>query len=157
MNYYYCHDDERCRKWKVKRHHIALSTAYPPHTHSKDSFWTNGPAMELVTQLRTNVLKELYFSCFGVENLPPFWEFVKIFFYACNTSNLLKFYSVTKISDLFFCFAKFEWISIKPACMRRRWTFIRLHEFFSRLPIASVDGKQHLSELVFSVLVRFTL
>ena len=32
-----------------------------------------------------------------------------------------------------------------------------MREFFSRLSIASVDGKQHLSEVVFSSLVGFSL
>jgi hypothetical protein len=42
--------------------------------------------------------------------------------------------------------------------MRRPWTFILLHEDFSRLSIAPiVDDKQHLNDLVFSALVRFWL
>jgi hypothetical protein len=32
-----------------------------------------------------------------------------------------------------------------------------MHEFFSCLSIVSVDGKQHLREVVFSALVRFSL
>ena len=46
---------------------------------------------------------------------------------------------------------------MKHICMRRPWTFIFMHEFFSCLSIASVDGKQCLSEVVFSTLVRFSL
>ena len=42
---------------------------------------------------------------------------------------------------------------MKRAFIRRPWTFIRMHEFFSRLSIASVD----LSEVVFSALVGFSL
>ena len=37
------------------------------------------------------------------------------------------------------------------------WTFKRTREFFSRLLLASVDGKQHFSEVVFSALVGFSL
>ena len=45
---------------------------------------------------------------------------------------------------------------MKRACMRRLWTFISMREFFT--PINSpVDGNQHLSEVVFSALVRFSL
>ena len=44
---------------------------------------------------------------------------------------------------------------MKCTCTRRSWTFIRIREFFSCLSIASVDGKQHLSEVVFSALVGF--
>ena len=55
---------------------------------------------------------------------------------------------------LTFSFAKTWWISMKRACMWRLWTLIRLCEFF-RLSIASVEGKQHLSEVEFSALVDF--
>ena len=55
---------------------------------------------------------------------------------------------------VFFC--ETWWISMKRACMRRPWTFIRMREFF-RLSIASVDGKYHLSEVVFSALVGLSL
>jgi hypothetical protein len=37
---------------------------------------------------------------------------------------------------------------MKHACMMRPSTFIRMREFFP-MSIASVDGKQHLSEVVF--------
>jgi hypothetical protein len=46
---------------------------------------------------------------------------------------------------------------MKCACIRRPWTFICMREFFSCLSIASVDGKQHLSEVVFSALIGFSL
>ena len=46
---------------------------------------------------------------------------------------------------------------MKHACMRWIWTFLRMHEFSYLLSIASVDGKQHLSEVVFSALVWFSL
>ena len=46
---------------------------------------------------------------------------------------------------------------MKCIYMRQPWTFTLMHEFFSRLSIASVDGKQHLSEVVFSALVWFSL
>ena len=39
---------------------------------------------------------------------------------------------------------------MKGGCMRQPWTFIGMSDFFPRLPIASVDGKQHLSKVVFS-------
>ena len=39
--------------------------------------------------------------------------------------------------------------------MRRPWTFIRMREFFPRLSIASVDGKQYLSEVQFNTLSDF--
>ena len=57
-----------------------------------------------------------------------------------------------KSTDLFF-FAKTWWISMKCTCMRQPWTFIWLELIFSCRSIASVDGKQHLSEVVFSALV----
>ena len=44
---------------------------------------------------------------------------------------------------------------MKRACLRRPSTFIRILEFCSRLSIESVDDKQHLSEVVFGVLVGF--
>jgi hypothetical protein len=42
---------------------------------------------------------------------------------------------------------------MKGACMRHLGNFIRIREFSSGLSISSVDGKQYLSEVVFSVLV----
>ena len=39
--------------------------------------------------------------------------------------------------------------------MRRPWTLMR--EFFPHLSIASVDGKRHLSEIVFNALIGFSL
>ena len=46
---------------------------------------------------------------------------------------------------------------MKRACMKQPRTVIRMREFFYRLLIASVDGKQHLSEVVFSTLLEFSL
>ena len=52
-------------------------------------------------------------------------------------------------------FAKTWWISMKRACMILN---LLTHAWiFSRLSIASVDGKQHLSEVVISALVGFSL
>ena len=61
-----------------------------------------------------------------------------------------------KYPTLFF-FAKTWWISVKHACMRRPWILIRRREFFSRLSIASLYGKQNLREILFSALVGFSL
>ena len=41
--------------------------------------------------------------------------------------------------------------------MSRPWTLVRMREFFPRLSIASVAGKQHLSEVVCSARVDFSL
>ena len=41
--------------------------------------------------------------------------------------------------------------------MSRPWTLVRMREFFPRLSIASVSGKQHLSEVVCSARVDFSL
>ena len=57
--------------------------------------------------------------------------------------------SVRKGSELNIL-AKTWWISMKCACIWRPWTFIRMRDFF-RLSIASVDSKQHLSEVVFAI------
>ena len=67
------------------------------------------------------------------------------------------FYNTTLLEKYptLFIFAKTWWISMKCACMRRFWIFIHMCEF-SRLSIASVDGKQHFSEVVFSALVGFS-
>ena len=46
---------------------------------------------------------------------------------------------------------------MKRACMRRPETFIHMRDFFSVLSIASVDGKQHLSEILFIAIVGFSL
>ena len=54
------------------------------------------------------------------------------------------------------CFTKNWRISMKRACMRQPWAFIRIREF-SRIFIASVDGKEHLNEGIFSALVGFSL
>ena len=72
-------------------------------------------------------------------------------------SALVGFSLLEKYPNLFFFFANTWWISMKRACMRRPSTFICMREFFSRMSIASVDGKQHLSEVVFSALVGFSL
>ena len=45
-------------------------------------------------------------------------------------------------------------MSIKNTCRSCPWTIIRLVNF-SRLSIASINGKQHLSEVVYSALVGF--
>ena len=39
----------------------------------------------------------------------------------------------------------------------KTFTFIRMRDFFPRLSVASVDGKQHLNKEVFSALVGFSL
>jgi hypothetical protein len=52
-------------------------------------------------------------------------------------------------------FAKTWCISINHACTRWPWTFLHMSELFSCLLLVSVDGKQHLSEVVFSALVGF--
>ena len=46
---------------------------------------------------------------------------------------------------------------MKRRCMTRPWTFICMPDSSSRLSIASVDGKQHLSEVVLSVLIGFSV
>ena len=46
---------------------------------------------------------------------------------------------------------------MKCACVSRPSSLICMREFFSRLSITSVDGKKHLSEVVFSALVGFLL
>ena len=43
---------------------------------------------------------------------------------------------------------------MKRASISQPWTFIRMRDFFPRLSIVSVDVKQHLGEVVFSVLAR---
>ena len=67
---------------------------------------------------------------------------------------------------ILFFFVKTCWISTKHTCMRRPWTFIFMHEIFppvisvtwwqaefewnySHLSLVSVDGKQHMREVVF--------
>ena len=62
--------------------------------------------------------------------------------------------SGTKVSDLFF--VKTWWILMKRVWMRWPWTFICMRKFFAACQVL-VDGKQHLSEVVFSALVGFLL
>ena len=55
-----------------------------------------------------------------------------------------------------FCFAKTWWISMKPLArgdLEPSYASVN----FSRLSIASVDDEHHLSEIVFSALVGFSL
>ena len=60
-----------------------------------------------------------------------------------------------ELTFLLICLISDMWISMKHTCMRWPWTSC-MREFFPCLSIASVDGKQHLNEVVFSAL-RFSL
>ena len=71
----------------------------------------------------------------------------------CEISSVQ--YNIFEKNLSLFSFGKTSWISMKPACSGRSWTLIRMLEFLSCLSIASVDGKQHLSEVVFSALSDF--
>ena len=64
--------------------------------------------------------------------------------------GFFKFYLLTAFykKNIRYFFTKPLWISMKRVCMRRPWTLIHMCKFFTRLSIASVDCKQHLSEVV---------
>ena len=63
--------------------------------------------------------------------------------------------SVTKVSELLFCE---NLVDFNEASLYEATVNLHTHTLtFSRLSIASVDGKQHLSEVVFSALVGFSL
>ena len=65
------------------------------------------------------------------------------------------FYSVRKVSDLFFCE---NLVRLNEARLHEGSLNLHSHVcIFSRLPIASVDGKQHWSGVVFSALVGFSI
>ena len=67
-----------------------------------------------------------------------------------------RYYSVRKVSDLFlFCE---NLVDLNEARLYKATMNLYTHaSIFTRLSIASVDGKQHLSELVLSALVGFSL
>ena len=90
-----------------------------------------------------------------LSNFWHWWNFYGLFVLSVPKRKILVYYSVRKVWDLIF-FAKTWWISIKRTCTRRPWTFIRMREF-SALSIAPAYGQQHLSEVVFSALVGFSL
>ena len=79
------------------------------------------------------------------------WNILYFILYCCH-----RFTFVFDLFFLFFFFAKTWSISMKLAYMKRPWTFIRMRES-SPASIASVDGKEHLSEVMFSALVGFSL
>ena len=65
------------------------------------------------------------------------------------------YYSIRKVSNLFFPESLVDFNAA-----RLHETTLNLHThtwFFSRQSVASVDGKQHLSEVVFSALIGFSL
>jgi hypothetical protein len=63
-------------------------------------------------------------------------------------------YSVRKVPDLI-CFCK-NLVDLYEACLHEVTLNLYMHAWiFPRLSILSVDGKQHLSEVVFSALVGF--
>jgi hypothetical protein len=70
------------------------------------------------------------------------------------TYNII-YYSVRKLSDLIFCE---NHVDFNEARLHEATLNPQTHACFSsRLPIVSVDVKQQLSEVVFSVLVGFSL
>ena len=65
-------------------------------------------------------------------------------------------YSVRKVSDLFLFLQNL--VNFNEARLREATLNLHTHTLiFSRLSIASVDGKKYFSEVVFSALVGFSL
>ena len=96
-----------------------------------------------------------------LDKYTPFFQVQKLgFFVRFKAQYYLRLYfniPLYQKSIRPYFFAKTWWISMKRACMRQPWTLICMRKLFSCLSIASVDGKQHLSEIVFSALVEFSL
>ena len=80
----------------------------------------------------------------------------KLEFKQCLWSNrkiCRQYYSVTKVSDFLRKPGGFQWSALAWGDLEPSYAYVK----FYRLSIVSIDGKQHLSEIVFSALVGFSL
>ena len=123
------------------------------HLHASNLLWSRGLEPSLVYDCRFQGPPPEDSTVHKVENWHPVGinPYTVEYFYFSAVKNY-KVEPRIYILSIRLLFANIWCISMKRACMRRPWSFIRMSEFFSRMKIASVDGKQHFSEIVLSAL-----
>ena len=110
--------------------------------------WLESPLLLLLNSLKFTVNK--YNTLLRIPISFKFLRYSSHFYWYRPIYN-----SVKKVSDLFFLRKPggFQWIALAWGNLEPSYACVN----FSHLSMASVDGKQHLSEVVFSTLIEFSL